>query len=394
MRKHSFNRPSNLYISLSFFYFSFFVALGAFIPYWSLYLKSLGFSSIEIGELMAIVMGSKLIAPYFLGWLSDHLQKRLIIIQISSLLTIIGFSGVLVYQSYWWFVFVMTIFGFFWNAIMPLFESLTLSHLGGDSHRYSHVRLWGSIGFIIIVLVLPLFIDEKQIHLLPTLVLVLLITNGLTTFLLKDKITRIDYDIDLNFKAIFKNSIVLAFLLVCALQTLSHGAYYTFFSIYLEEHQYSHNEIGVMWALGVFAEVLLFIIVHKLLKLNGVFKLFVFSLFLTVLRWIILALWVDNYILLIISQLIHAASFGLFHATAISLTSQLFPGKMHGRGQALYAGLSFGLGGALGSWLSGYSWEIMGARWTFLVSAIIALFGAIIAAKYIKKEKLPAYAHR
>ena len=102
-----------LYHRLSAFYFFFFAALGAFVPYWSPYLKSLGFSSIEIGELMAIVMGSKLVAPILLGWLSDHLQRRLIIIQVSLVITVIAFAGVLTYQSYWWFVLVMTIFGFF-----------------------------------------------------------------------------------------------------------------------------------------------------------------------------------------------------------------------------------------------------------------------------------------
>lgn len=389
--KSTFRQPY-LYQRLSSFYFFFFATLGAFIPYWSLYLKSLGFSAVEIGELMAIVMASKLVAPYFLGWLADHLQKRLIIIQGSIFFSIIAFAGVLPYQSYWWFVSVMALFGFFWNASLPLFESLTLNYLEGDTHRYSHIRLWGSVGFILMVVIVPWILDFSGISSLPLLMLGLLILNGLSTLLVKDKSGILHHNKSVNFSSTIKNPMVIAFLLVCALQTLSHGAYYTFFSIYLEEHGYSRSMTGLMWALGVLAEVVLFIFIHRFFIRVGTCRLFVLALFITSIRWVMLAYWVDSLLLLILSQLLHAASFGLFHATAIHLTHQLFPGKLQGRGQALYAGMSFGLGGAVGNWLSGLGWDSMGSTWTFLASAIIALIGAMIATKYIRKEYLPTYA--
>jgi PPP family 3-phenylpropionic acid transporter len=383
-----------LYQRLSSFYFFFFAALGVFIPYWPLYLKSLDFTAIEIGELMAIVMGSKIFAPYLLGWLSDHLQKRLIIIQVSLLFTVAAFAGVLTYQSYWWFVIVMTVFGFFWNASLPLFEALTLDHFSGNTSRYSHIRLWGSIGFIISVASLPLIIDEGGIALLPLLMLSLLIANGLCSLLVKDRVEKISEEDNGKIFKILKQPIVVGLLIACALQSLSHGAYYTFFSIYLEDHGYSRSTTGLMWALGVFAEVILFMVMHYLFSRFGPTRLFTLALFVTSIRWVILAFWVDSLILLIFTQLLHAASFGLFHATAINLTHQLFPGKLHARGQALYAGISFGLGGALGNLLSGYTWDSMGSTWTFLASAFVALLGAIIAAKYVTKDYLPSYANK
>ena len=378
-----------LYQRLSTFYFFFFAALGVFVPYWPLYLKSLNFSAIEIGELMAIVMASKILAPYLLGWLSDHLQKRLIIIQVSLLVTVAAFAGILGYQSYWWFVVVMMIFGFFWNASLPLFEALTLEHLAGNTSRYSHIRLWGSVGFIISVAALPLIIDENGIALLPLLMLSLLIANGASSLLLKDKVKKVSHDEPVDIFKILKKPVVIAFLVACALQSLSHGAYYTFFSIYLEDHGYSRSITGSMWALGVLAEVGLFIVVHRLFHRFSTSRLFAIALLLTSFRWIILALWVDSPVLLVLSQVLHAASFGLFHATAISLTHQLFPGRLHGRGQALYAGISFGLGGTLGNLMSGYTWDSMGSTWVFLASALIALLGAMIAAKFINKDQLP-----
>ncbi|MCF6189185.1 MAG: MFS transporter [Cocleimonas sp.] len=381
-----------LYQRLSTFYFFFFAALGVFVPYWPLYLKSLNFSSVEIGELMAIVMASKILAPYLLGWLSDYLQKRLIIIQVSLLFTVAAFAALLTYQSYWWFVIVMTVFGFFWNASLPLFEALTLDHLAGNTSRYSHIRLWGSIGFIISVAALPLIIDENGIALLPLLMLSLLIANGISSLLVKDKVESVLQVERVSIFDVLKKPMVIALLLACALQSLSHGAYYTFFSIYLEDHGYSRSMTGLMWALGVLAEVMLFIVVYRLFHRFSTYRLFAFALLVTSLRWVILALMVDSFAFLVLSQLLHAASFGLFHAAAISLTHQLFPGRLHARGQALYAGISFGLGGAVGNLLSGYTWDSMGSTWTFLASALIALLGAIIAAKFVTKDRLPVYA--
>ncbi len=382
------------YPQLSAFYFFFFAVLGAFVPYWSLYLKSLNFTANEIGELLAIVMASKVVSPYLFSWLSDHIEKRLVIIQGSMMISVIVFAGVIPFQSYWWFALVMATFGVFWNAALPLYEALTLNHLGQDTSRYSHIRLWGSIGFIVVVLVLPMFIQGSNISLLPKIILALLVANTITTFLVNDKSSHnFHHRSQTNILDTLKKPIVIALLIACCLQSLSHGAYYTFFSIYLEDHGYSREFSGVMWALGVLAEVGLFLLMQRLLKYFSVCRLFVIALFITALRWVILALWVDNLLLLLIAQLFHAASFGLFHASAIYLIHSLFPGRLQGRGQALYAGMSFGLGGALGHLLSGYTWDSMGSTWTFLSSAIIALIGAIIASKYITEERLPVYAN-
>ncbi len=383
------------YIQLSAFYFFYFAALGAFVPYWSLYLKSLDFSAQEIGELLAVFMASKVVSPYLLSWISDHIEKRLIIIQGSMILAVIIFAGVIPFQSYWWFALVMAGFGIFWNATLPLYEALMLSHLGQDTNRYSSIRLWGSVGFIVVVLVLPTVIEGSNISHLPFVILTLLIINTVTTFLVDDRTSQHGQQgSQIHIIETLKNPMVIALLLACFFQSLSHGAYYTFFSIYLEDHGYSRSFSGKMWALGVLAEVGLFIAMRHLLSKFSVYLLFANALLITVVRWVILALWVDSFILLFISQLLHAASFGLFHACAIYLIHHLFPGRLQGRGQALYAGMSFGLGGALGHLLSGYAWDAVGSTWTFLSSAIIALIGAIIASKYITQERLPAYADK
>ena len=160
------------YWKLSGFYFFYFASLGVLIPYWSLYLKSLGFNSLTIGSLVAILPATKLIAPYIWGWLADHTRRSMLIIRIACLLAVISFSLVFVSQQLWWLASVMVLFSFFWNATLPQFEAMTLNHLGEDSHKYSMIRLWGSLGFIVIALLIGYLLGKNGADIIPLVVLV------------------------------------------------------------------------------------------------------------------------------------------------------------------------------------------------------------------------------
>lgn len=373
------------YFRLSSFYFFYFAALGVFSPYWTLYLKDhLHFSFLEIGQLLAIFMTTKLIAPLLWGWIADYFDNRLYLIRLATLLTVVSFSGVYLYHSYWWMALVMFVFGFFWHASLPQYEAITLNHLGSNTSRYSHIRLWGSVGFIIMVAGLPVVIDNEKIAQLPHYLLLIFIALALTTVFVSDKPHPINR-LKEKSNRLFFNGVFFSFLVACALQAVSHGAYYTFFSVYLEEHGYSRINTGLLWAVGVLAEVMLFIVLYRLMRWVSLYHLFSLSLFLTALRWLILGFYVDNLWLLLFSQLLHAASFGLFHASAIHLIHHWFPENSQGRGQAFYAGISFGLGGAIGGFLSGYLWENVATHITFLLMAFCALLGGCIAWLFVKE---------
>ena len=170
------------------------------------------------------------------------------------------------------------------------------------------------------------------------------------------------------------------------MQTLSHGAYYTFFSIYLEDQGYTTEVIGLMWALGVLAEVVLFVFIARLFDRFHAYHLFAFSLLLTAIRWVLLGEYVGSLEILLLVQCLHAASFGLFHVSAIHIIHDWFPGRLQGRGQAIYAGLSFGLGGAMGSLLSGYLWAFSNTTTTFYIMAGIAFVGWLVSQIIVRNQ--------
>lgn len=332
-------------------------------------------------------MLTKVIAPFIWGWLADHTGQRLRIIRLASLLSVVCFTGVYWQQTYLWLAFVIAGFGFFWNASLPQFEAVTLNHLGENIGRYSSIRLWGSIGFIVMVASLPSLLDLYGIALVVDALLVLFIAIWVSTRLVGDKPhTHGQQHNTRRLHEVLRQPVVWVLLVACALQQASHGAYYTFFSIYLEDHGYSRTFTGWMWALGVIAEVVLFLFMYRLIQRFGAARLFVIAMLLTGIRWVVLGTWVDNMAILMLSQLMHAATYGLFHASAIHLIHHCFPGKLQGRGQALYSGLSYGVGGALGSLLSGYAWEYLGAAQTFYIAAAIVGLGWIMAWIYVHEE--------
>ena len=211
------------YWRLSGFYFFYFASLGVLVPYWSLYLKSLGYNSLTIGGLVAILPATKLIAPYIWGWLADHTRRSMFIIRVASILALASFALVFVRQELWWLVIAMLLFSFFWNAILPQFEAMTLNHLGDDTHRYSIVRLWGSLGFIVVVVVMGDLLQRYDATLIPLVVLITFVVIAVTSFLVPEKLNTPHSDHS-PIWFVIKQPKVLAFLAVCFFNVMQSRA--------------------------------------------------------------------------------------------------------------------------------------------------------------------------
>lgn len=367
-----------IYWRLSGFYLFYFAALGALVPYWGLYLKSLGFDVTQIGQLIAILLATKIVAPNVWGWIADHTGQRMAIVRIASLLAVITFAGVYLGSSYWWLAGVMTAFSFFWNAALPQFEATTMTHLGNETHRYSGIRLWGSVGFIITVALLGPLLDAWGIGLLPAVVLALFVLIWISSIAVPESAAGHLPLGQQPLRQVLRRPLVLSLLTVCFLMQASHGPYYAFYTLYLGDAGYSTAFVGQLWALGVVAEIGAFLLMPMLLPRFGARRLLLVAVCLTLLRWLLIAAFVDYPLVIVFAQTLHAASFGLYHAVAIFMIHMLFTGAHQGRGQALYSSISFGAGGAAGSLVSGYLWTGIGPQAMYLLAAAISLVAAAV----------------
>ncbi|QEW06998.1 MFS transporter [Nitrincola iocasae] len=377
------------YFRLSGFYLFYFALLGTLVPYWSLYLQSFSLTSQTIGLLMAMLHLSRVVAPNIWGWIADKSGHRIRVVRYGAFLTWVIFIAIFWQTSALGIGVVMLLFSFFWNAVLPQFEVLTLQHLAASRDRYSQIRLWGSVGFILAVVGTGVILDRVDIRWLPMVALMLMILIWLNTLLitapLVESTRRQD---DRSLWSIVKTPQVMVFLLIFFLVQFSHGPYYTFYSVMLQDLGYSRGRIGQLWAVGVIAEVLLFMLIPRLFQRFTLRHIMLLSLLLCSLRWMLIAFYPDQSGVLWFAQLLHAASFGSLHAVGIALVYHYFSPATQGRGQALFASAGFGAGGAAGAMLSGVFWDAWGGQGTFLAAALISMLAIVMALGWIFPEKV------
>lgn len=364
---------------LASFYFFYFSTLGAFLPYWGLYLTNRGFSALEIGELSALMTGTKIIAPNMCGAIADYMGKSLRVIRIASFLAMILFTGFLFKTGYEWFAIMTLGFSFFWNATLPQFEAATLAHLQHSPNQYGKIRLWGSIGFIVSVIGIGKLLDDYSIQMLPELILSLFGCIWLLSLITPEVYNLKTTTKVHNIWSVLKQPEVRAFLLVYVILQICHSPYYVFFSVYLTELNYSSADIGRLWALAVFAEVVMFVFMNKILKLISIRKLLLNSILLSMCRWLIMAFYAESITWMYVAQLFHAVTFGAAHIVAMQYVQKYFGLQHQGKGQAIYSSASFGLGSMLGSLLSGHYWVTLGADIIYLAASCGCIVAFIIS---------------
>ncbi len=373
------------YWRLSSFYFFYFALLGCIAPYWALYLSDRGYTPLQIGELMGLFGLVRMVAPNVWGALGDYTGRRMQLLRVGCAVCFIIFSQIFWVDSFLFMACIMVGYGFFWAAVLPQFEVVTLNYLKDRTDDYSKIRMWGSIGFVVVVVILGWVFDYVSVSYLPVFMLIMLLAIFLCSLLVRGVVQVKHEDESAGFLALLWRPQVIAFLMASFLIQFSHGAYYTFFSLFLEQHGYSNTMIGFLWALGVTAEVFVFLMVHTLFKLVGYRLVLVASLFLAAVRWYLTAHFADVLWMLMLLQLMHAATFGTMHAVSMHYVHTFFKGRHQGQGQAFFASFTYGAGGAVGTYVSGLIWSRDLGVTMFELAGLSALVGMVIALVWVKK---------
>jgi PPP family 3-phenylpropionic acid transporter len=160
---------------------------------------------------------------------------------------------------------------------------------------------------------------------------------------------------------------------------VAHGVLYAFFTLHLQRIGYSGSLIGFLWALGVLAEIAVFFFLPALFRRYALSTLLIASAACGVLRFLAIGWAADWLALLVVAQLLHAATFGAFHAAAVAAVHRVFPAHAQARGQTLFSSLGYGAGGAAGALIAGWAWQGAGPGVAFSLSAGAALAGLLFA---------------
>ncbi len=374
------------YWRLSGYYFFYFAFLGAFSPYFGLYLQSLSFSAWDIGLLMSQMQFMRLFGPYLWGWLADRFGRRLAIIRFAAVAGLAGFTAFFWLDRLGGMLAAMAVLAFFWSAALPLVETLTFDHLRDERGRYSRIRLWGSVGFIVAVTGTGAILDVLPLTGMLWVCWGILAGIVLLAAVVPDAPAAPQAHDSPLLGDILRQPRVRALLAACFAMSAAHGALYVFYSIHLADHAYSKAEVGALWSLGVLAEIVVFILMTRLARRYSLRALLLASFAAAVLRFLLIGWGVESPAVVVMAQLMHGLTFGAYHASSIAAINLWFPGRAQGRGQALYSSISFGAGGLLGALISGWTWDAIGAGWTFTLASLFAALGWALVWRWVSGD--------
>jgi PPP family 3-phenylpropionic acid transporter len=282
--------------------------------------------------------------------------------------------------GFWTTAVALGIYAALFSGIVALYDAQVLDELGTAGAGYGRLRLWGSLGFAAASLCAAPLFERAGIGALP-LTLVLLLALTLLVFLrIAEPVRPAVRPAAAPLWPRLRDRRVLAFLLVCFLMLVSHGPLYGFLSLYLLHHGYSPQFVGVMWAWGVGCEVLVFLAAPWLVVRFQARTIVLTALAATAVRWFLLAAWPGIAAVVVLTQTLHLASFGLFHLWSVSTARALFPVAAAARAQALHSAVGYGLGGAIGAFGSGLLWDRWGPQAPYVAAGFVVIFAFLVAA--------------
>ena len=375
-------------VRLGAFYFAYFCYLGAFGAYFSLWLADRGYTPAEISLVLAVPQLLRIFAPALWGWLADRTGSRRAVVIVSSAMAALCFSALAFTETLPGVLLAIAAMGLFSSGILPLVEATTLAVLAGRPGGYGPVRLWGSIGFMASVLLVGAMLDARPVAWLLPVVSLLMGSAFLASLALPAAAPRPAHEAAGRLWPVFARGPVIAFFCACFCMTVAHGALYAFYSIHLVQNGYSKTLVGVMWTVGVVAEIGVFLVLPQLFRRFSPRTVLVASFVAAAVRFVAIGWGAGSVTVLVAAQVLHAMTFGTYHAAAVAIVHRLFAGPLEVRGQALYASLCYGLGGTVGMLLSGWLWQTWGAGLTFTVSTLFGIAGAVLAAM-TPKDRTP-----
>ena len=351
-----------LFFKLSAFYFFYFAAVGVYIIFLPKVLHDLGYSALDIGIIFALAPLMRFLTPFLF---LKHINLNQFVFKCALFLSILCSSlFYLTIENFYAFMINNAILGACLSLILPYLEVTAIKILGKD--RYGKSRLYGSIGFMMISLVLAKFLSEPFVAIHYYLAVNILTVIFALLLLKYDDVNHDESSTNEPF-SFFK---YWPFWVSLFFMQLSFGGFYNFFTIYETSHGISLEMTSYLWSFGVVCEIILLYFQAPLLKRN-LLNIIKFSVAITILRWFLLFLYPDNLLLTFFTQSIHAFSFGLYHSAVIIYLYTLYENKKLAQ-QFMY-GVAYGLGGFLGALVAGYLY----GEYLFLFSSLFSLFSLL-----------------
>jgi PPP family 3-phenylpropionic acid transporter len=372
------------------FFAAYFAAAGVFVPYFPLYLQHRGLDAAQIGIVLATAQALRVVGPNLWGWIADHTQRRTAVLRWTALAAALSFVPILLPGGFGLVLATMFAVNLFMTAQIPVAEAITAAHLrarGTSASGYGRLRAWGTIGFVVLVLACGPLFAWLGMGLQPWFALALLAATFACTCLIGEPRPEAAAHAPVSVRARLADPHVRWFFVSSALMVFAHGALYTYLSLHLARLGYGTATIGVFWVVGALAEVVFFHLQGRVFARFGVQRVLAATFVLAALRFLLIAEFAQVWLLLLVAQLLHAATFAAHHSASILTVQRWFPGYANARGQALYVSVSYGVGGTAGSLVAAWLWTAVSPAAAFLSSCAAAVAGWLA----VQRTRLPGH---
>jgi PPP family 3-phenylpropionic acid transporter len=367
-------------VRLAAFYGAVFAVVGVQIPFWPVWLEARGLSAGQIGLVIAASFWPRVITSLMIPHHADRLGQRRRPMTVLAAITLIGVALFAFADRFWMFMGLSLVTGATFAAILPLGEALALQEAHEHRISYGRVRLWGSITFIVAAIAVGGALQQSGPEIVLPLLLVALAMTVATCLALPERPRPPRAGPPPGLGRLLRQPGLLSFVLAAGLIQASHVVYYGFATLHWRAAGHGEAVIGLLWAEGVVAEIVLFAWAGAVLRRLPPLRL---AGGLSVLRWAATALSTDLAVL-IPAQALHAASFGAAHLATVYYLREHTPLELQASAQGFYAAI----GGALlsglltpfGGWLYGRA----GGE-AFWAMAATALLGTIAAVSLMRR---------
>lgn len=358
-------------------YFLYFGVMGVFLPYFNLYCYHLGFSGFQIGTLSAIRSITMVVCSILWSILADRYRARRPIYIACNALSAVIWAGFLFTTDFLPMVLLTLAYGIFYSPLISFLEAFSMDALGTERRGYGQLRVWGSISFILVVVMLGRILDARGTGIIIPLVLAGSMVQAVVSIGISSGNHPQKPSGDRGTLGDFFTPRIRVFLCAAFLMLFSHGAYYGFFSIYLETLGFDTSFIGICWALASGAEILVMINSRRLFNRFSMDRVLAISFMAAAARWALLST-VRGAPGIVATQILHAITYGSFHMASILYIDTHTRGEMKTIGQAVNNAVTYGLGLMSGFFVSGWLYEQIGMSWLLWISSAAALAGGVV----------------
>lgn len=380
------------FAAISLCYFGF---IGLFSPYAPLWYQSLGFSTFAIGALTSMQSATRIFAPYAWGWSADHSGRREPLLRLAIGGALFSSLGFFLFRDYAWIAVVTVLLMLCTAGVVPISEAVLAQHVSHqgqvDIGRYGRVRLWGSVGFVVVGTVSGFVLESAGVERFPLLCTAVLALLLFAAFRLPPPSEPAQAEpVVKGALAVLREPVVAWFFAGAFLTVLAHTSLYAFYSLYLASLGYSKGEIGLLWSVAVAVEVGWFAFQGRWLKRLPVHGWLAVAGGVSALRFGLIAAFAGQSAVLVFAQVLHAVTFAAQHSACIAVISRHFPGRLRSRGQALYTVLGYGASGVLGGVAGGALSERFGFATVFWAASAVSLGAVLTSWRALTLDRLRA----